>query len=73
MSVRFGISEKFKYCRCRACGQTLLWFSVTVISDDGFRQPTPEVLFLQAPHESQKSYCPYCGEKELWQEDSELS
>jgi len=67
MSVEFKISEEFGYSRCRSCGQKVLWFNVQL---DTFQAKKPYIQFHQNPSEKNKAYCPYCGEKELWAENS---
>ena len=74
MSVKFGVSTEFPFSRCRACGQRVLWFAVVIMGEDDTYDFTevgkPKVTFNQVGHENNPCYCPYCGEKKLWKEDS---
>ncbi len=74
-TVSFNISRDFIYCRCRACDYRMLWFVVFIRTKPDYYDAEvvgkPYVYLLQAPDKAHKSFCPTCGKKELWAEESE--
>lgn len=69
--VTLTIGKTFPYSTCRACGMSILWFSVFHVQEEweDEDEAKPVVRFNQVCHKSDPCYCPYCGEKALYEAD----